>query len=402
MNARERFKQIARFERSNDPMWWGIDAWIEAFRRWKMEGMPVKTLENKKEINMHLLGYNNQAEGLIPNAAIVGFGPCNNPPWMAPIDPYFETEILEEDSDHIVMIYHDGAKVKIMKNNPEAMPQYLEYPVKDRKTWNKFKKRLDPYSKGRFPRNWDIMTEDTVTEFPLKKELEGKSFEDRDFVLSMFCASLYGMPRNYMGIENISMALYDDPLLVEDMIEWQMYLSIEMIKQVFKKGITFEWALVWEDIAFNNGALVSPDFVRKAMVPRYKKITELLRSGGIEVICVDCDGKIDELLPLWIEAGINCIFPLEVASGMDPVKLRRKYGKDLILVGGIDKKEIAKGKNEIDAQVKKVKTLIKDGGYFVNGDHHFPEDISYENIVYLINEVNKLTEYSEFRREIEI
>ena len=136
------------------------------------------------------------------------------------------------------------------------------------------------------------------------------------------------------------------------------------------------------------------------MAPRYKKITELLRSGGVEVICVDCDGKIDELLPLWLDVGINCIFPIEVASGMDPIKLRKKYGKDLILVGGIDKREIAKGKAEIDIQVAKVKTLIKDGGYFVNGDHHFPEDISYENMVYLINEINDLTEYPEFRRKI--
>ena len=225
--------------------------------------MPVNTLENKKEINMHLLGYNNQAEGLVPNAAITGLGPCNNPPWMPPLDPFFETKILEEDSEHIVKIYHDGAKVRIMKNNPEAMPQYIDYPVKDRKTWNKFKKRVDPNSKGRFPANWNIMTEDTVTQFPLKNELKGKSFEDRDFVLSMFCASLYGMPRNYMGVENISIALYDDPLLVEDMIEWQTFFSTEMIKKVFKEGITFEWALIWEDIAYNNGSLVPPDLLRR-------------------------------------------------------------------------------------------------------------------------------------------
>ncbi|MBA7472251.1 hypothetical protein ES707_07573 [subsurface metagenome] len=400
MNAKERFLQIARFERKNDPMWWGIDAWIEAFRRWKREGMPVNSLKNKKEINMHLLGHQDQVEGLIPNASIVGMGPCNNPPWMPPLVPFYETKVLEDDSVHVIKIYHDGSKVKIMKNNPEAMPQYLEYPVKDRKTWNELKKRLEPHSNERFPNNWDIMTEKTVTQFSLKKELEGKSFEDRDFVLSMRCASLYGMPRDYMGLENISIALYDDPLLVEDMIEWQTYFSTEMIKKVFNAGISFEWALIWEDIAYNKGSLVPPNFVKKVMVPRYREITELLRSGGVEVICVDCDGLIDELLPLWIEAGINCIFPIERAAGNDPLKLRKKYGKNLIIVGGIDKREISKGKSEIDGQVAMVKELIKYGGYFVNGDHHFPEDISYENIVYLINEVNNLTEYPETRRTI--
>jgi uroporphyrinogen decarboxylase len=298
------------------------------------------------------------------------------------------------------MIDFDGAKIKKIKDNPEAMPQYIEYPVRDRKTWNEFKKRLDPFSQGRFPENWDIMTEKTVTQWPLKEELKGKNFQERDFVLAMFCASLFGMPRNYMGIENISLAMYDDPLLVEEMIEWQTYFSIEMIKQVFKAGVTFEWALVWEDMAFNKGSLIHPSYVKKVMVPRYKKITGLLRDNGIEVICVDCDGLIDELLPIWIDAGINCIFPIERASNNDPLKIRKKFGKNLILIGGIDKREIAKGKREIDVQVSMVKELIKDGGYFVNGDHHFPEDISYDNIVYLINEVNKLTDYPETRRTI--
>ncbi len=402
MNARERFLAIARFERKNDPMWYLLDAWYQAFIRWHKEGMPVTDMQTRKEILMHLLGYGNQYEFLIPNSAIKGIGPLNNPPWVPPLEPPYNENIIEENERTIIKISYEGTKIKIHKDNPESMPQYLEYPVRDRKTWNQHKKRLDPFSKGRFPDGWDIMTEKTVTNWPLKKELKGKSFQERDFTLFQMCASLFGMPRDYMGIENISIALYDDPLLVQDMMEHQMYFSMEVLKQIFKAGISFDVAFIWEDMAYKTGSLISPKIVKEWMVPRYKKIINLLKENGIEVIQVDCDGNVEELLPLWMEAGANCIFPLEVAAGMDPVKLRKKYGKNLILTGGIDKRELAKDKAAIDRLVAIVKSLIKDGGYFVQGDHHLPEDISYENIVYFLNEVYKLGEYDEFRRTIGI
>jgi uroporphyrinogen decarboxylase len=400
MNSRERFSAIARFERKNDPMWFNFDAWYQAFIRWHEEGMPVTDMHTKKEILMHFLGYGNQYECLIPNAAIKGIGPLNNPPWVPPLDPPFEEEILEEDERTVTKIIYEGTKVKLRKDVPESMPQYLDYPVRDRKSWNAYKKRLDPYSKGRFPEGWDIMTDKTVTNWPLKRELEGKSFNERDFLLIQMCASLFGMPRDYMGIENISYALHDDPTFVQDMMEYQMYYSMEVLKQIFKKGILFDVAFIWEDMAYRSGSLISPKIVKEWMVPRYKKITNLLRENGVNFILVDCDGNVEELLPLWLEGGINGIFPLEVAAGMDPVKLRKRYGKNLFLTGGIDKRELAKGKPEIDRQVEIVKGLIEDGGYFVQGDHHLPENISYENIVYFVNEVNKLGEYEEFRRTI--
>jgi uroporphyrinogen decarboxylase len=347
---------------------------------------------------MHLLGYGNQYEFLIPNAAIKGIGPLNNPPWVPPLDPPYEEVLIEEDERTITKIGYEGTKVRVKKDNPESMPQYLEYPVKDRKSWDEHKKRLDPYSNGRFPDGWDIMTEKTVTNWPLKPELKGKSFNERDFTLIQMCASIFGMPRDYMGIENISIALYDEPNLVQDMMEYQMFYSMEVLKQIFAKGIVFDVAFIWEDMAYKNGSLISPKIVKEWMVPRYKKITNLLHENGVEFILVDCDGNIDELLPLWLEGGINGVFPLEVAAGMDPLKLRNKYGKNLFLTGGIDKRELSKGKSEIDRQVAIVKELLKEGGYFVQGDHHLPEDIPYENIVYFLNEVNKLGEYEEFRR----
>ena len=384
--------------RKNDPMWFFLDAWYETYLRWKKEGMPVSNLDTRKEILDYLLGDGNHYEWLIPNAAIKGLDPLtlNNGPWAIPVEPPFKEEILEEDSHSIIKKEYDGIIVKISKENPEGMHQYIECPVRDRKTWNEYRKRLNPFSSERFPEGWDIMTEKTVINFPLKENLKGRTFNERDFVIHMVCASLLGTPRNYMGVENLSLAMYDDPILIEEIVEHQMYFSIEIIKQVFKKGIIFDDAFIWEDIAYNKGSIFPINFIKKALVPRYRKIITLLRENGVKVINLDCDGNVYELLPLWIESGINCIYPLEVAAGMDLLRLRKQYGKNLILTGGIDKRELTKGKKEIDDQVSIVKELIKDGGYFVQPDHHMPPDISYENLIYFINEVNKLCQYEDF------
>jgi hypothetical protein len=399
VTSRERFRQIGRFERRNDPYFWGLDAWLVTFRRWQKEGMPVDSLDSKKPINMHFLGHQNQFECVYPNACIKGMGACNNPPWVPPLDPMFEREIYAREGNIITCRDYDGTVVKIQDGDPESMPQYLEYPVTDKKSWDVFKKRLDPFSAGRYPAGWDVIT-DANCQFDVKPELQGQSWEKRDFPLGIMALSLLGMPRNYMGIENLSYALYDQPTLVEEMIEWQTYYSMEVIKKVFEAGVTLDWAIVWEDICYNRGPLVSPEFIRTHMSRNYRKVVDLLRSGGVEVICLDCDGLIDDLLPIWVDSGVNAIFPFECAAGMDALTVRKKFGRNLVIVGNVDKRALAAGKKQIDEQVLKVKELIKDGGYFVNCDHHVPPDVPYENVVYWVNEVHKLADDPAYRRVI--
>ena len=182
ITSRERFQGICNFERKEDVYFWGVDSWNEAINRWVREGMPVKNLNNKKELNMHFLGYQHQIESIKPNAAITGMSRNNNPPWVPPLVPLYEPKILEEDKEHIVKVDYDGAIVRINKSDPEMMPQYLEYPVKDKKSWDEYKKRLDPFSSERWFDGWDTMTEDKL-QFPIREDQKGESYEKRDFPL---------------------------------------------------------------------------------------------------------------------------------------------------------------------------------------------------------------------------
>jgi uroporphyrinogen decarboxylase len=399
MQPRERFRQICRFERTDDPFFWHMHPWNATLDRWVCEGMPVANLQNLKETHTHFLGFQDQKEGIAPNAAISGFGRNSNPPWVVALDPLFERRVLADDGVLVTLVDYDGTVVQRRKEGADAIPHYLEYPVVDRATWRAFKKRLDPHSPGRWPEGWEIMSEDKLG-WPIREGQAGQTWEARDFPLGMIALSLYGCPRNYMGLQELSIAMYDDPLLVEEMVEWQAYLSYEMVKRVFDSGITLDWVAVWEDMCYNHGSLVSPRFVSTVMVPRYRRVVDLLRAHGVEMILLDCDGNMDELLPIWLDCGINAFYPFERAAGMDPLAVRSKYGKNIILTGCVDKRALAQGKPAIDQEIEMVQALLKSGGYFPSADHMVPPDVPYENAVYFVNEVRKLSTDPETRRMV--
>lgn len=399
MTPRDRFKTICSFERTNDPYLYPFGTWNAALDRWVAEGMPVDDLSNMKQVNMHLLGRQDQVEAVPPKGALFGIGKCNNPPWVVAIDPIFDRKVLNDEAEHVTQVDYDGTIVKRRKERDASIPQILEYPVKDHDSWDTYKKRLDPFSPGRWIDGWDVMTDDKMG-WPVKPGQVNCSWEERDFPLGMKLLSVYGNPRNYMGLEGISIAIYDDPKLVEEMMEHQAWLAYEMAKKVFDAGITLEWVWIWEDMCFNKGPLVSPSWVKRNMVPRYRKVVDLLLENNVDVLILDCDGNIDELLPIWVDCGINGSFPLECASGMDARKVRKKFGKNVVLFGNIDKRALAKGKREIDEELEKVRELLAYGGYFPGVDHQIPPDVPYENIVYMINEIRNMSDYPETRRTI--
>jgi uroporphyrinogen decarboxylase len=116
------------------------------------------------------------------------------------------------------------------------------------------------------------------------------------------------------------------------------------------------------------------------MVPRYREETDLLKKHGIDLVFVDSDGDVRLIIPLWLEAGVNGTFPLEVMAGNDAVELRKKYPRDLRMVGNIDKMALIEGKEAIDRELeRKLPYLLKEGGYLPTVDHGIPPEIPFEH-----------------------
>ncbi len=206
----------------------------------------------------------------------------------------------------------------------------------------------------------------------------------RNVPLGITSGSLLGWLRNWAGFEGISLLVYDDPDLVEEAMEAVCRLICAVIEAT-PTDLDLDFAHGWEDICFNHGPMLSPALAEKWMVPRYRRITDLLKERhGIDIVVVDCDGNIDELVPLWLDAGVNCMFPLEVASGTDPYELRRRHGDRVLLKGGVDKRALIAGPEAIDAEIARLEPLVREGGYVPHVDHRVPPDVSYDNYLYYL------------------
>jgi len=131
---------------------------------------------------------------------------------------------------------------------------------------------------------------------------------------------------------------------------------------------------------------------KEFMVPCYQRITSLLREHGVDLIFVDSDGDSGPLIPLWLEGGLNGFYPIEVAAGMDPVALRKQYGPNLLLIGGMDKRVLAKDKDAIEEEImKKLPYLFSTGGYISWTDHLVPPDVPFENYMYYLKRMKEIS-----------
>jgi uroporphyrinogen decarboxylase len=190
-----------------------------------------------------------------------------------------------------------------------------------------------------------------------------------------------------MGVEAFSVALMTDRPWVEEMMEHITELTLTLIDRALPAGgVDIAWW--WEDMCYNRGPLLSPRLFAELMIPRYKRITSVLRKHGIDINVLDCDGRIHELAPGWLEAGINCMFPLEVAH-TDAFKLRKDL-PSVLLFGGVDKRPLIAGRSAIDAEMDRLRPLIDQGRFIPCVDHRVPMDVSYSNYRYYLDAKQKL------------
>jgi len=308
---------------------------------------------------------------------------------FAPINigmiPAFEYEVLEEDERTITARHENGIVTKALKEGTVrgtrmCMDQYISFPVTDRKSFQDIKKRYNPYSPIRYPLWWDEMV---------------KMWKTRTYPLCLLTNGsfgLYSQLRRWVGTENISYLFYDDPAFVEEMIEFNTEFLLALVEKALNE-IDFDYFNFFEDFAGKGGPLISPEIFKKFFAPYYRKIIDRFRKAGIKYFWLDSDGNCEVLIPLMIESGITCLWPLEQASDMDPVRLRKTFGKEIALVGGIDKRVLQKGKKEIEQELySKIPVLVESGGYIPTIDHTVQPDTPFENFHYYLELKMKLLE----------
>jgi len=359
MNARERWRRTFKFEKVDRIFNCEFGYWRDTLKRWHNEGLP-ENINNDTAMNIFLKF--DRIRGVPINMGII---------------PDFEEKVIEETDRYIIKQGSDGVICKVFKDGISTIPHYIKFPIENKNDWIEFKERLKPDISKRYPdeKRWE----------ELKKE-----WENRDYPLGISCGSLFGWIRNWMGFENCLISFYEQPNLIEDMMDYIVYFVLTLIEKALQEIKDIDFADFWEDMAFKTGPMISPKLFSKFMVPRYKKITERLKKEGIDVVIVDCDGNINELVPLWLEAGVNVMFPLEINSGSDPVVLRKKYGNRVLLKGGVDKKALIYGKEAIERELERIKGTVETGGFIPHVDHRVPADVSYENYKYYLKKKKEI------------
>jgi len=347
---------------------WEFGFLDETMQRFHQEGLPAQ--------------YNTHAtiEGYF------GRDPVAHVPVHLGLHPGFKVEVLEETEHTLIKRLASGEIAEVQKDTQTTIPHYLKFPIECRADWEEFKQRLDPDDPVRHQHDYKALID---------------RFRQSEAPVGIGCGSYLGQIRNWVGFERLAFMVIDDPGLVEEMVAHLVELFLRVLEPALDE-IEVDFAAGWEDICFNTGSIIGPKHFKELVIPHQRRVMRLLRQHGVDVIYTDCDGNVKELLPLSLDCGMNGMFPCEVNAGSDPVLLRKMFGRDVLLFGGVAKKELGQGKEEILAELKRLAPLVEDGGFIPMVDHRCPEYVSYENYRYYQREKLAMLGFSQQEiREIE-
>lgn len=352
MNHRERYLAIMNYEPYDRMPVYFFGTWPETRARWKEEGLDSEPSGSSQ--GPQVPGMDPDWEKGMWNAhGLVKTRPISHEP----------STILEEKDDYRIVKTPLGSVLKEGKEG-SSIPMHIEEALKPtRESWERFKKFIDPDDPERRPDNLEELIE---------------KLNARDCVTTFLAGSLYGWPRDWMGVEALSILPYDDPVLFEEIIEHMCDYFIALYRPFIEK-VTFEFAYFFEDCCFKNGSLFSPDTYRKYYHKYYKKMIDFYHDHGVPFVMMDSDGKVDDLVPCWMESGFDMIFPIEVGTWKaDPGEFRKQYGKELRIFGGVNKNVIHRGEEAIRAELEPLRPLAEQGGFIPIPDHRIPPDCSLE------------------------
>ena len=271
-------------------------------------------------------------------------------------------EVLQDTDEHLIYRDSAGRTMKLAKGvSTMAIP--IAWPVENMDDWLKIKPHFQ-FSEARFGKDWEKAARDALA--------AGK-------VLGVGIPGGYDLPRSLMGDELACMAFYDQPELIADMLRCVGDTAVAVLDRV-SKAVQVDVLAVHEDMAGRSGPMIGPAMIREFIVPYYRRVWDMLAGRGTRLFDQDSDGDMRPVIASFVEAGVNCMHPMEPAAGMDIVQIRRKYGTRLAFYGGIDKHVIRRSRQEIVAELEyKIPPIVATGGCVLGLDHRIPNGTPLES-----------------------
>ena len=365
------------------------EGWYYSINAWREQGLPPDLEEGSAAWNDYF-SFDPQA-----HFNVYGLG------WTeSEMIPAFEEEVVERrDNGTEVIRDRVGRKVLMFHDRRSGfMPEYLDHPVKDMKSWEEeIKWRLDPNSPERKAvmrdeKSWYETRRDPNTPDQRKVRTEVRMAEAvekarQGYFMVQRLVGGYMYLRSLIGPEDLFYMFVDDPELIHSCMEQWFELS-DAVTAEHQKQVSFDEVFFGEDICYKSGSLISPAMMEEFFMPYYKKLVENMRARQLDqkrhlFMQLDTDGKSMPVIDIYAKyVGMDVMSPFEVASGCDVVEVGKQY-PDLIMHHGIDKRILAKSKEAIDAELERIIPAMKSrGGYFPACDHGVPAEVSLENYLH--------------------
>ena len=279
---------------------------------------------------------------------------------------------LESDAETVTRVNSFGVTEKRFRHSSGAS-QILDTAVKTKKDWQDFKLLLMPCQariKGSFQDEYDAA-------------------KNAGAFLTLAVLDPFQHAVSIFGMENLLMLLGENPKFVSDVFSSSAELSISMCNLLRHKGLVFDGAWLWSDLAYKNGCYFSVSTYKKLLYPHHKKLCSYFNSKDMPVI-FHSDGNFLGLVPLLLKAGVRALNPLQTDCGFDLEFMKHEYGRDAVLFGNIETNVLEKDRHDIEVFLsKRLETAKKGGGFIYHGDKPVPPGIDFHNYEFALEMVRK-------------
>ena len=375
MTARERLERILRRQLTDRVGLFEV-FWTETARRWSAEGHFAKPEMVEDHFGIELrrcrpldftanLDLGNVVDDENDTTRLgVADGPTN---------AGRKEEVIEETETTRLVRDGNGAVLRWIKGSSGA-PEHVDFLVKDRRAWEEHIR----------PRLANADNHRRRVNFELYRSMRANCAR-QDLFLTCGVVGPFDLMTPVCGHEHLLAGMALDPDWARDMVRVDTDLTIELLEMLFAREGEPDGLWVWEDLAFKQRPFLSPAMYRELLFPAHQRIFEWAHARKLPVI-FHSDGFVEPLLPDLVEAGIDCLQPLEVKAGMDLLRVKRQFGDRIALIGGMDARTLetndpAVVRAELEA---KLPGAMAGGGYVLQVDHSVSNRVNYETFKFFV------------------
>jgi uroporphyrinogen decarboxylase len=354
MTSRERVRRaIAHQEPDRIPI--HDNPWPSTVARWRREGLPADADP------ADYFGYDIREVSL-------------------DFSPRIPIRTLSEDAEFITQTTKWGA-VRRNHKDLSTTPEIVDTPIKSKDDWLDYRRRLE---------SAEITAGDVA-----QARAELSRYRENGLYVAFHACAGYDRMQSLIRSEELLALMADDPEYVADIAMTLARCVRDAMVVAHRAGLEFDGCWLYNDMGYRNASLFSPETYRRIIQPGDRLMFETAHKLGMQTI-LHCDGCVKELIPDLLDAGLDCLQPLEVKAGMDPIALKREYGDRLALFGGIDARAFSNPDPSVieDELRSKLSACMPGGGYIYHSDHSIPNDVSFERYSRALDIIRKYGSYA--------